>query len=873
MSKELDALFNSLLQEIDDQEKKLPKPPPASEDAQRQAERIAQDVEDDGSWQIPPEEPKPTRPKPIHAPVIVPPPVSHFTDEPSQNPAVRMRDRLEEDALPKPDSTRKPTQIHAASGSAHKKKKHRRPDPGIRDVRKQIQVKSTAGATGPAAPMLSEMTEKKKATPRIRIPDELPPDIPRVIPGQNDLPEDLDELVEAASRKPEEVLQHKREAQVRSRAEQIREQMRLRSEQAAEVPAEPTEEEDTPAEQPAQPEEKLPPLEPVRIVSHPVEHPSADPEPEEQAQEKPSFLGKFKGFMIDFLDLHDDDEEDEPAPRPPRKKAPATAEKKPLFGGLKDSLQRLTRKEEADAAPKPAVFNAASASDEEDDVKEYKPKSKASGSGTDWRSLLHKSGAQPIDDEDDAPAVTPEVDDNGEDALARAYDALELSETDTPLAEDKPQIPDEIIALLRVPSISSVPSQDASRKMYSAEDFLRDDPFTEPAAPEEPLAEEPVFEAPVTEPFSVEDEPETPEAEPNAEAQEAPLAEPEAPAEAPVPVPAKPKRERRFRNLMSFDDEETAEEPTPEPIPVPEPEEDPVTENVSEDITEEADVPVETEPDAETPEDAPAAPEQPETEEQDAETREGLAAIFRDALDESPAELEEMKAEPLPEPEKHNVQFLRRHWYFLAGILCFFLALVGLVTSISWIIGKAAGFFGSSTLRENLMKVLYPVAVVDLPAFESTSELSADTLLSAAMVDILMYDDLSNYPVSYDVISIPANDVLARAQLRFGTDFTTEFTTLHAAGETFFYDSASGCYNVPAAPSIFSYAPDVTDISRSGDTYTVTVRYVSEKASWQERSGNFKDENAKTMQVTLQQEDDNYRILRIANYTEEGETS
>ena len=56
MSKELDAMFNSLLQEISDQEKKLPEPPPASEDAQRRAEQIAQDVEDDGSWQIPPEE-------------------------------------------------------------------------------------------------------------------------------------------------------------------------------------------------------------------------------------------------------------------------------------------------------------------------------------------------------------------------------------------------------------------------------------------------------------------------------------------------------------------------------------------------------------------------------------------------------------------------------------------------------------------------------------------------------------------------------------------------------------------------------------------------------------------------------------------------
>ncbi|MBP0973545.1 MAG: hypothetical protein J5851_06520, partial [Oscillospiraceae bacterium] len=515
-----------------------------------------------------------------------------------------------------------------------------------------------------------------------------------------------------------------------------------------------------------------------------------------------------------------------------------------------------------------------------------------SGASTDWRNLVSKPGnplkKQPVFAEDVplaplAPEPAPAAE-TPDDALERAYNELEMAETDTPLAEDKPQIPDDIIALLRVPSLDVPPLQQESRRMFSAEDFLQNDPLAEPAHVETPVAENEsadqaavaadVFQEPAA---VVTSEEETAVEEPVEEAEPV-QTEALAPEEPPAPAaPAKkPKKERRLRNLMSFDDDEK-DEPEPEVKPEPQPEPQPAPTPEATPEPEPAPMPTEETPVAVEPELPEVEPEEGDPDETEdtvePEASEGAASVFREALDESPDELEEMKAEPLPEMGGFKVQFLRRHWYFLAGILCFVLALVGLVTSISWIIGKTRSFFGSSALRENLVEVLYPVAVVDLPAFETTADLSSESLLSAAMVDILMYDDLSGYPVSFDVISIPANDVLARAQLRFGTDFKTEFSTLHAAGETFYYDSASGCYNVPAAPSIFSYSPDITDISRSGDTYTVTVRYVSEKASWQQRSDNFTNDNAKTMQVTLQQEDKNYRIVRIANVSEGGNES
>mgnify|MGYP006916269790 CR=1 FL=1 len=107
-SKDIDQLLSNLLGHIDEQEEKeaqraaLVNNSGASDEAFRRVEEIAQDVEQDQSWKIPEEIPRPPiPPAPQHEPVVVPPPVSHFSDAPSQNPAVRMRDRLDEGKLPR----------------------------------------------------------------------------------------------------------------------------------------------------------------------------------------------------------------------------------------------------------------------------------------------------------------------------------------------------------------------------------------------------------------------------------------------------------------------------------------------------------------------------------------------------------------------------------------------------------------------------------------------------------------------------------------------------------------------------------------------------------------------------------------------------
>ncbi|MCR5718888.1 MAG: hypothetical protein K6F80_07630 [Oscillospiraceae bacterium] len=276
----------------------------------------------------------------------------------------------------------------------------------------------------------------------------------------------------------------------------------------------------------------------------------------------------------------------------------------------------------------------------------------------------------------------------------------------------------------------------------------------------------------------------------------------------------------------------------------------------------------EEEPEVESEEDEPKEePEEPFEDEPEEEfERDQQHHFFKQAFDESAEELAEIKSEPEPKPTQDDdikTRFLGRNSYFVAGIIVLLLALVGLVTFISAVVKAAGGFFSGGSVKDQLEQALYPVAVVDMPSFNEPAELTAEGALSAAIVDILMHDDLSGYTENFDLICVPAEDVLERGRQMFGVDVQTQLETLHAGGEEFAYDAQSNCFNVPSEPMIFSYAPEVKKIQRNGDTYEVTVIFHGDVASWQSKSRNFTEGTTKTMQATIEKKSTGYRIVRL----------
>ncbi len=250
-----------------------------------------------------------------------------------------------------------------------------------------------------------------------------------------------------------------------------------------------------------------------------------------------------------------------------------------------------------------------------------------------------------------------------------------------------------------------------------------------------------------------------------------------------------------------------------------------------------------------------------------------ILSAMRAALDESAGELAEIRAEPVMDEEdspRSRKRFWKRNRYFTVGVLCTVLAGVGVVTCVVYGVRAVQQFAAGSSLSTKLETALYPVAVVDLAPFENVSEANAEGMLSAAVISMIMYEDLSEYPCSFDMLTVPAADVRAKAADMFGAEPAGEMTTLRAAGELFFYDEMSDSYNVPESPVIFSYSPSVQEIQRDGNgDYVVVVDYIGDVAGWQEKSGNAADQK-KTMEITLHPVGDDYQFVRIRNVSEHG---
>ncbi|MDE5753498.1 MAG: hypothetical protein K2H89_03000 [Oscillospiraceae bacterium] len=207
-TKRLHPELKFLLQNLAGDAELPPEESQASEASRQKVNQIMEKINQEQEPPVPVSKPVYNRP-PRHKKILTAPvPVQHFSEEPSQNPAVRMHDRLLRDAMPKPDPERKP--------------------------RKPMQNTSQKN-TG-----TKNKTKNKKPKKQFHIEiGELPPDIPRDTSVADRIrQEQLEKTLAAVPPKtPEQI----RKEQVRKRALEIRERMKQQEALAAQTP-EPEEE-------------------------------------------------------------------------------------------------------------------------------------------------------------------------------------------------------------------------------------------------------------------------------------------------------------------------------------------------------------------------------------------------------------------------------------------------------------------------------------------------------------------------------------------------------------------------------------------------------------------------------------------------------
>ena len=125
---------------------------------------------------------------------------------------------------------------------------------------------------------------------------------------------------------------------------------------------------------------------------------------------------------------------------------------------------------------------------------------------------------------------------------------------------------------------------------------------------------------------------------------------------------------------------------------------------------------------------------------QDKESIDNIKRMFDEALDENREELSELTEAPVePEMPVSNPEGFRRKLYMLFGMVVTVLAIVGLVATVNFAVDKVKAFADNTQQKNEFAKFVYPIVICDPAPFNQTIKLRSDTMITAALWDIILY--------------------------------------------------------------------------------------------------------------------------------------
>lgn len=245
-----------------------------------------------------------------------------------------------------------------------------------------------------------------------------------------------------------------------------------------------------------------------------------------------------------------------------------------------------------------------------------------------------------------------------------------------------------------------------------------------------------------------------------------------------------------------------------------------------------------------------------------------IISALENILDESPKELEEAKVQDVEDDDIDvsisNKSKFKKHLYAILGIVLFGFAIIGFTFSVGEGIKRVRSFTAGEDKKDGFIDTVYPAVIMDIDSFESPSELASDRIITAAIWSLILSDDIDNYEQNLDMVSVPAVDIEKYAANLFGSDIPEiEHQTVGSGDVKFYYNADTKSYNIPVNPIVFSYYPDITSVSKNGDTYSVEVEYIQDKPSWMISEKNAGREVSKVAKYKLKKSDSGYMINSV----------
>ncbi len=194
------------------------------------------------------------------------------------------------------------------------------------------------------------------------------------------------------------------------------------------------------------------------------------------------------------------------------------------------------------------------------------------------------------------------------------------------------------------------------------------------------------------------------------------------------------------------------------------------------------------------------------------------------------------------------------------------LAVIGAIAVIGFCVKGTIAILDNTKEKEKFADVVMPVLMFDPVPYENASDLDPSFVLRSSVwaallekKDTYIYDNMNR-------MTVPSTDVDVACARLFGSDIKLEhksFETYTAA--TYVYHEEGKAYLVPIESETILYTPEVVDIDKKGDTYTLLVGYVSPGNTWilqDTEDGTPKPD--KYMQYVLQENDNgSYRLIAI----------
>ncbi len=197
---------------------------------------------------------------------------------------------------------------------------------------------------------------------------------------------------------------------------------------------------------------------------------------------------------------------------------------------------------------------------------------------------------------------------------------------------------------------------------------------------------------------------------------------------------------------------------------------------------------------------------------------------------------------------------------FPIGVIASILALIGLITVISFGINTVKNVSDKTAEKKEYETILAPVVMFDPDPFDDLTQADVSQLLNCAVWSLLMspegtdkysYSEGENFG-----LEVPQKDIETHFINLFGTeiDIASMFSSIDMSEYDILYDAALQSYILPITGVESAYTPKVYSIEKQGNSDILTVGYIGNKAWVQIADGEYQaPEPDKYMKITFRE--------------------